>query len=150
MNVGRLQCDQIGQFIGLWATFQSLWQQLICPNLLTFLGNFCKGVKIFNLFSEIILGNFDRHLATFNWSHWRLTYLDISLSVQILSALTNTLALECFSTAAAGTATKASIFLSLSFFLSLSQSLSLSLSLSFSLSRSSNSRRKWVHGNIFW
>ena len=28
------QCDQIGRFIGLWATFQSLWQQLICPNLL--------------------------------------------------------------------------------------------------------------------
>ena len=28
------QCDQIGWFIGLWATFQSFWQQLICPNLL--------------------------------------------------------------------------------------------------------------------
>ena len=27
------QCDQIGQFIGLWATLQSIWQQLICPNL---------------------------------------------------------------------------------------------------------------------
>ena len=27
------QCDQIGQFFGLWATFKSLWQQLICPNL---------------------------------------------------------------------------------------------------------------------
>ena len=27
------QCDQTGQFIGLWATFKSLWQQLICPNL---------------------------------------------------------------------------------------------------------------------
>ena len=32
-KVSELQCDQIGQFIGLWATFQSLWQQLICPNL---------------------------------------------------------------------------------------------------------------------
>ena len=30
---GRSQCDQIGQFIGLRATFQSLWQQLFCPNL---------------------------------------------------------------------------------------------------------------------
>ena len=28
------QCDQIGRFIGPWATLQSLWQQLICPNLL--------------------------------------------------------------------------------------------------------------------
>ena len=27
------QCDQIGRFIGLWAIFQSLWQQLNCPNL---------------------------------------------------------------------------------------------------------------------
>ena len=27
------QCDQIGQFFGFWATFKSLWQQLICPNL---------------------------------------------------------------------------------------------------------------------
>ena len=28
------QCYQIGRYIGLWATFQSLWQQFICPNLL--------------------------------------------------------------------------------------------------------------------
>ena len=28
-----IQRDQIGRFIGLWATFQCLWQQLICPNL---------------------------------------------------------------------------------------------------------------------
>ena len=44
----------------LWATFSSLWQQLICPNLpksLIFL------VKSF-------LGNFYRHLAIFFWSHW--------------------------------------------------------------------------------
>ena len=27
------QCDQIGRFIGLWATFQSICQQLICPNI---------------------------------------------------------------------------------------------------------------------
>ena len=30
--MGCVQCDQIGQFIGLWATFQSLWKQLFCPN----------------------------------------------------------------------------------------------------------------------
>ena len=30
----------------------------------------CKGVKIFNFFIEIILGNFYRHMATFYWSHW--------------------------------------------------------------------------------
>ena len=31
-NVWWLQCDQIGRFIALWATFQSMWQQLFCPN----------------------------------------------------------------------------------------------------------------------
>ena len=50
-----LQCDQIGQFIELWATFQSLWQQLICPN---HLGNFCKGVKSFNFLLKSCLDNF--------------------------------------------------------------------------------------------
>ena len=32
----------------------------------TFLGNFCKGVKISHFYSEII---FNRHLAIFFWSH---------------------------------------------------------------------------------
>ena len=38
------------------------------PKSPTFLGSFCKGVKIFNFSSDIILGNFYRHL-TFYWSH---------------------------------------------------------------------------------
>ena len=58
-----LKCDQIERFIGLWATFQGL------PKSPTFLGNFCKGVKIYNFLLEIILGNFYRHLAIFLWSH---------------------------------------------------------------------------------
>ena len=33
INVTYTQCDQIERFIGLWATFHSLWQQLVCPNL---------------------------------------------------------------------------------------------------------------------
>ena len=36
------QSDRIGRFIELWATFQSLWQQLICPNLLNSLAIFVK------------------------------------------------------------------------------------------------------------
>ena len=36
---GGIQCDQIGQFIGVWETFQCLWQQLV-----------------FNFSSEIIFG----------------------------------------------------------------------------------------------
>ena len=27
-----IQCGQIGRFSTLWATFQSRWQQLFCPN----------------------------------------------------------------------------------------------------------------------
>ena len=50
------QCDQIRRFIGLWATFQSLWQQLICPILLHSYEFFCKGVEIFIFSSEIIFG----------------------------------------------------------------------------------------------
>ena len=48
------QCDQIGRFIGLWATFQSHWHQINLPKSPTFLGKFCKGVKIFNFSGEII------------------------------------------------------------------------------------------------
>ena len=40
------------------------------PKSLTFLGNFCKCVKIFNFSGEIIFGHFYRHLAIFYWSHW--------------------------------------------------------------------------------
>ena len=29
----HIQCEPIGRFIGLEATFQSLWQQFYCPNL---------------------------------------------------------------------------------------------------------------------
>ena len=42
------QCDQIGQFIALWATFQSLWQQLFCSNSLHFWA-ILKGSKSFVL-----------------------------------------------------------------------------------------------------
>ena len=40
------------------------------PKSSTFLGNFCKGVKIIHFTCEIILGNFYSHLAIFIWSHW--------------------------------------------------------------------------------
>ena len=39
------------------------------PKHLTFLGNFCKGVKIIHFTSEIIFGQLYRHLATFYWPH---------------------------------------------------------------------------------
>ena len=31
-NAVHCQCDQFGRFIALWATFQSLWQQIFCQN----------------------------------------------------------------------------------------------------------------------
>ena len=68
------QCDQIGRFIGLWATFESLWQQFICPNLPKFLGNFWKGDKIYQFSSEVIFGQL---LLTFGDFFWSQCFLDI-------------------------------------------------------------------------
>ena len=45
------------------------------PKSPTFLGNFYKGVKIFNFSSEIILGNFYRHLAIFSGHTVHMVYL---------------------------------------------------------------------------
>ena len=47
------QQDQIGQFIALWATFQSLWEQLFCTKRPHFKANFVK-LTISFIFSEII------------------------------------------------------------------------------------------------
>ena len=69
-NEALNQCDQIGRFIARWATFQSQWQQLFYPNCPHLYEIFWKGVKIFHFSSEIILGHFYRHLATFFWSQW--------------------------------------------------------------------------------
>ena len=69
LSVSSYQCDQIGRFIILSATFQSPWQQLFCPNCQHILGNFCKGDKIFYFTRKILLGNFYKHLTTFYWSH---------------------------------------------------------------------------------
>ena len=69
-GVFRWQCDQIGQFIGLWATFQSLWQQLVCPNLPHSQAIFVKVSKSLIFLVKSFLGNFYRHLVSFYWSHW--------------------------------------------------------------------------------
>ena len=62
------QCDQIGRFIALWTIFQSLWQQLFCPNQPHFYAIFGKVSKPFIFLMKYFLGNFYRHLATFYWS----------------------------------------------------------------------------------
>ena len=63
LDIVPRQCDQIGPFITLCATFQSPCQQLFCPN--------CKHIsKSFILLAKSFMGNFYRHLATFYWSHY--------------------------------------------------------------------------------
>ena len=64
------QRDQIGRFIALWATFQSLWQQLFYPNCPHFWAIFMKLSKHFIFLVKSFLGNFFRHLTTFYRSHW--------------------------------------------------------------------------------
>ena len=66
-SIIQTQCDQIGQFIALWATFQSLWRQLFCPNHPHFRQLLSK---IFNFSSGIIFGQLLSTLGDFYWSHW--------------------------------------------------------------------------------
>ena len=61
----NVQCHQIGRFIILWATFQSPWQQLFCPNWPNVKAISAKVSKSFILLEKYFLGYFYRHLATF-------------------------------------------------------------------------------------
>ena len=63
------QCDQIGRFIALWATFLSLWLQLFCPNF-HICRQFLNGVKIFHYSSEISFGPLFIHFWRLFWSNW--------------------------------------------------------------------------------
>ena len=69
LEVPQEQCDQIGRFFALWATFQSLWQQLVCPNLQHYLTIFVKVSKSLIFLVKSFLGNFCTHLAIFYRSH---------------------------------------------------------------------------------
>ena len=53
IHMSCIQCDQIGQFIGLWATFQSL-----CPNLPHSQAIFAKESKTIIFLVKSFLGNF--------------------------------------------------------------------------------------------
>ena len=55
MAVTTEQCDQIRRLIGLWATFIASGSNYFAQ-IAYILGNFCKGVKIFDFSSEIIFG----------------------------------------------------------------------------------------------
>ena len=60
----------LGNFLKPLATTNS-------PKSPTFLGNFCKGFKIFHFSSQIIFG---QHLAIFFWSHCLSVSIPISYS----------------------------------------------------------------------
>ena len=52
-------------YLSTLGNFLKTLARINLPKSPTFLCNFCKGVKIFKFSSEIILGKFYRHLATF-------------------------------------------------------------------------------------
>ena len=52
-------------YLSTLGNFLKTLARINLPKSPTFLCNFCKGVKIFKFSSEIILGNFYRHLAIF-------------------------------------------------------------------------------------
>ena len=56
------QCDQIGRFFCILGNFLKPLTTINLPKSHTFLGNFCKGVKIYHFSIEIIY----RHLAIFS------------------------------------------------------------------------------------
>ena len=49
-----------------FGNFLKPFTRINLPKYPTFLGNFCKGAKTYHFSSEIILGNFYRHLAIFS------------------------------------------------------------------------------------
>ena len=64
-----LTVTRLGNFLHFGQLFQAL-ATISLPKSLTFLGNFCKGVKIYHFSSEIIFGQLLQTLAIFIWSHW--------------------------------------------------------------------------------
>ena len=59
--MGDRHCDQIGQFIALWATFKACGNNYFAQ--ITHI--FRQGVEIFHFPVKSFLGTFYRHLATF-------------------------------------------------------------------------------------
>ena len=64
-NVTRL-----GDLFQFRRIFQSLWQQLFCPNCPYFWAIFIQLSKYLIILVESFLGNFYRYLATVYWSQW--------------------------------------------------------------------------------
>ena len=68
-----IRCHAVWPDWAIFYTFGNFLKPLATTNLpksLTFLGNFCKGVKSYHFLVKSILGNVYRHLVNFFWSHW--------------------------------------------------------------------------------
>ena len=74
-SLRRRPCTNLPAVWPDWAIYCTLgnffkpFATINLPKSPTFLGNFCKGVIIYHFTTEIIFGNFYRHLAIFFWSH---------------------------------------------------------------------------------
>ena len=60
---GMAKVTRLGNLLDFGQLFKATINLFKSP---TFLGNFCKGVKIYHFYSEIILGNFYRHYEIFS------------------------------------------------------------------------------------
>ena len=66
---------RLGDFLDFGQLFKAFGSNSICPNLPHFLAIYAKVSKSIIFLVKSFLGNFDRHLASFYWSHWRQTNL---------------------------------------------------------------------------
>ena len=71
MSIGDYQCDQIWRFFWILGNFLKPLATIILPKSPTFLGKFCKDVKIFHFSSEINFGQLLQTFGVFFWSHCR-------------------------------------------------------------------------------
>ena len=81
-RIGAISNSRGAPFFALWATFQSQWQPLFCPNSTHFKAIFVKVTKSFIFLVKSVLGNFYRHLATFYWSHWYLATYKLIIPIE--------------------------------------------------------------------
>ena len=70
-HIGFISVTRSGDLLDFGQLFKPL-ATINLPRFATFLGNVCKGVKIYHFLLKSFLGNFYRHLAIFFWSHWLL------------------------------------------------------------------------------
>ena len=79
IKVVRNQCDQIGWLLHFGQLFKVYGNNYLAK-ISHILGHFAKELKSFIFLVKSFLGNFYRHLATFNWSHCLIAPFNAHLS----------------------------------------------------------------------